>query len=136
MLPTLKLFLPILIPSWRFFDVIAPALRIEYAILPTPRDTPQWQEFRPRPAHLSGPQTLARLFYNPRWNESLFLMSCAERVAETACPHATQEILKRIEADLKHKAPAYLQFRLIFITRDAPSEPVFISPLHTIGGAS
>ena len=41
-----KLLLPALIPSWSFFDVIAPSPRIEYALLrscllytsPSPRD--------------------------------------------------------------------------------------------------
>ena len=34
----LRLLLPALIPSWRFFDVIAPSPRIEYALGATSTD--------------------------------------------------------------------------------------------------
>ena len=35
MLRTLKLLLPVLIPSWRFFDFIAPSPRIQFSLLKT-----------------------------------------------------------------------------------------------------
>ena len=50
MLHGLKLLLPALIPSWRFFDTIAPSPRIEYALLHDPHAAAAWREFRPRPA--------------------------------------------------------------------------------------
>jgi len=54
MLQTIKLLLPALMPSWRFFAAIAPSPRIELALLKTAKDVPDvWQEFRPRPEHLS-----------------------------------------------------------------------------------
>ena len=40
MLQTLKLLLPALIPSWRFFDTIAPSPRIEFTLLKTAQDAP------------------------------------------------------------------------------------------------
>jgi hypothetical protein len=137
MLQTLKLILPALIPSWRFFDVIAPSPRIEFALLKTAQDIPgPWQEFRPRPARLSLGGTIKGLLYNPRWNESLFLASCAERLIENPTEHSRQEILTRIKAEIRAPATTpYLQFRLAFIRRDGsklPKEIAFISSVYPL----
>ncbi len=43
------LLLPALIPSWNFFDVIAPSPRIEAARLASTDAQPVWREFRSRP---------------------------------------------------------------------------------------
>jgi hypothetical protein len=139
MLQTLKLLLPALIPSWRFFDTIAPSPRIEFTLLSTAQDASgRWQEFRPRPARLSIGSMLIRLFWNPRWNESLFLVSCAERLMASPTEHSSQEILTRIEAELVRKsidvsATPYLQFRLVFLSREGAQlqrQITFISPIH------
>ena len=112
MLQTLKLLLPALIPSWRFFDTIAPSPRIEFALLKTARDASgRWQEFRPRPARLPISTMLKRMFWNPRWNESLFLVSCAERLMESPTEHSSQEILARIEADPPRPDPGHRRAR-------------------------
>lgn len=124
MLRPLALVLPALIPSWRFFDVIAPSPRIEYALAAAPDDAPgDWLEFRPRPARLSLSELLQRLVWNPRWNESLFLVSCAERLIESPTPHSRDEIARRIAADLARDADAgdldgWLRFRLVFVRRE------------------
>ena len=126
MLQTLKLILPAIIPSWRFFDTIAPSPRIEFALLETlqgSESTIPWREFRPRPQSLSISNMLGRMFWNPRWNESLFLVSCAERIMENPTEHSIQEILNRIKNDLQKDSSVYtiitpyLQFRLVFISR-------------------
>ena len=70
MLRTLKLLLPALVPSWRFFDTIAPSPRIEYALLRNAEEPPSsddWREFRPRPARQSAIRMLGRLLWNPVW---------------------------------------------------------------------
>jgi len=143
MLQTLKLLLPALIPSWRFFDTIGPSPRIEFALLSTAQDAPaSWQEFRPRPAMLSMGSMLKRMFWNPRWNESLFLVSCAERLMASPTEHSSQEILNRIEAELERKsidvsATPYLQFRLVFLSREGSQiqkHITFISPIHRFFG--
>lgn len=124
MLQTLKLLLPALIPSWRFFDVIEASPRIEFTLLKTAGDTAaRWQEFRPRPGHLSVIDMVKRMVWNPRWNESLFLVSCAERLIINPTQHSHDEILKRIIAELERSdvdggATPYLQFRLMFVSRD------------------
>lgn len=139
MLQTLKLVLPALIPSWRFFDWVAPSPRIEFALLTAQRDIAcNWQEFRPRPARLSIPDMLKRLIWNPRWNESLFLVSCAERIIENPTEHSLREIRTRIEAEIQRHAPgssaaAYLQFRLVFVNRvgtEIEKQIRFISPVY------
>ncbi len=129
MLHTLKLLLPALLPSWNFFDVIAPSPRIQFSLLNKEDKTPrQWQEFRPRPVKLTFIQMLKRMLWNPKWNESLFVMSCAERIiaqpTQRTLQHSEDEILKRIMQDLtvnKSNSPTvaanYLQFRLVLVQR-------------------
>lgn len=136
LLAPLKLLLPALIPAWNFFDVIGPAPRIEYALLASPGDASgTWRVFRPRPDHVSAPAMLGRLLWNPRWNQTLFAVSLAERLAEDRTPeHAEAELFRRIAADLT-AAPTdptrpWLCFRLVFVSRegDALSEEVMVQP--------
>lgn len=124
MLNTLKLLLPALLPSWRFFDFIAPSPRIQFTVLDSLDDVPtNWTLFRPRPASLSFAQMLRRMVWNPWWNESLFMVSCAERIVEQSSQHSEDEILKRIQHDLDPSSVSashegrYLQFRLLMIQR-------------------
>ena len=117
MIQTLKLILPALIPSWRFFDVIAPSPRIEIAVMRGGGGAAEsWREFRPRPQKLTLTQMLGRMIWNPRWNESLFLMSCAERLAKDDEDFARQEIFRRIKRELNGEG--FIQFRLIFHARE------------------
>jgi hypothetical protein len=144
MFQALKLLLPALIPSWRFFDTIAPSPRIEFAVLKTLGGAANWREFRPRPAHLPLHHMFGRLVWNPRWNESLFLVSCAERLMEQTSDdpddHSHQEILSRLQAELARshvdaRATPYVKFRLVFIHRQgAELEKVvtFESPVHPV----
>lgn len=124
LLHSFKLLLPALIPSWRFFDRIAPSPRIEFVVLKSARDTSDnWQEFRPRPARFSIISMAKRMVWNPRWNEQLFLVSCAERLAENPTGHSRvhweQEIWRRIAAALPDNPEApFLQFRLVFVSRE------------------
>ncbi len=74
MMKALKLFLPALFPSWRFFDVIAPSPRIDLAMIDHPEAACDvWRECRPRPARIRMRDIPGRLFWNPAWNESLYL---------------------------------------------------------------
>ena len=135
-LAPLKLLAPALVPSWNFFDVIAPAPRVEYALLASPGDTTgTWWVFRPRPARVSLPEMLRRLVWNPHWNQSLFVMSCAERLAEDRTPEYSEaELFKRIASDLaaepQDPARPWLCFRLVFVHREgeALTEEVMVQP--------
>ena len=118
MLSTLKLLLPALAPSWRFFASVGPSPRIEFALKASPQDAPaDWREWRPRPAVLTASQMLRRLFWNPDRNENLFLTSCAERLLDTPTAHSLAEIQTRLAADLAPDAPPYVQFRIVLIQR-------------------
>ena len=141
MLNSLKLLLPALIPSWRFFEVIAASPRIEIAKLQTAQAKPgNWKEVRSQPQRVSFQSMLRRLFWNPYRNESLFLVSCAERILENPTEHSQQEIFKRVVADLecgyvKAPLPPYLQFRLVFISRDKTKlvrRVRYISPVYQV----
>ncbi|MBI1492054.1 hypothetical protein [Halocynthiibacter styelae] len=110
---TLRLTLPALIPSWRFFKAVQPSPRIEWR---SPDLDEHWQAFRPRPTHLSPITILQRMIWNPRWNETLFMVSCSERLTAEVTDHSIGEILKPLRQDMPHKATT-LQFRLKFIDR-------------------
>jgi len=97
------LLLPVLLPAWRFFQTIEPSPRIEVDV------DGEWVEARPRPLHVSWRAMLARLFWNPTWNETLYLTSCSERVLEDRRAHARAEILARLKAS---------RFRLVEVQRE------------------
>jgi hypothetical protein len=137
----LSLLLPALIPAWNFFDVIAASPRIEIALVRSPSETPEdWREFRPRPERISLLTLARRMVWNPVWNESLFLVSCAERLVQAPTLHSQEEIFRRIAADLRsdaseHHGDTWLGFRLAFVSREDDSltrEVLFQSPLRRI----
>lgn len=114
MLAALKLLIPAVIPSWRFFDAVRPSPRIEIARISDGKRGP-WQEFRPRPPHVSGARMFWRMVHNPHWNAGLFLVSLAERLITAPSSHCEAEIIARIRHDL---GPGAFQFRVVFIHRD------------------
>ncbi len=120
MLSTLKLLLPIFIPSWQFFKEIAPSPRIEFTLLKTEEDEAKWKELKLRPQKATN--LLKSLFYNPRWNEALYIMSCAEQLIANPQGYYSEEILKCIKTELKRKqvnleTTPHIQFRLVFISK-------------------
>lgn len=128
-LNTLCLALPALIPSWRFFKSVQPSPRIEWRC---PDLSPNWQAFRPRPAHISGVTLIHRMFWNPRWNEALYMVTCAERLTAEETRHSIEEVLSRLRQDCPAMAEV-LQFRLKFIDRvngDLQEEITFISDTY------
>lgn len=137
LLNAIKLLLPALIPSWNFFDVIAPSPRIQFTLLNNKKSVvTDWQEFRPRPENMSVAQILKRMIWNPKWNESLFLVSCAERIIDDYTEHSESEILNRIEQQIhKKNEVAHLQFRLILIHREGSElkkDVLFISRIQEL----
>lgn len=116
MLRLMSLFLPTVIPSWRFFQTVAPSPRIEYRLI-TGEQAGDWHEDRPRLAHLSFGQMLRRMLWNPDWNEQLYLVSCSERLIEAPSQHSLDEISTRVARLLPH-GPQLLQIRLVFVSRE------------------
>lgn len=131
----LRLLLPALIPSWRFFARIGPSPRVEYALLAAAGDpAPVWQEFRPRPPRLAASARLGRLFWNPLGNETLFVLGCAERICDGERGFPEREIRARIARSLRGSEAAerasWLAFRIVESTRRGERvarEVVFVS---------
>lgn len=121
----LRLLLPALIPSWRFFDIIAPSPRIEFALLDREDDPePKWRAFRPHPAHVPVTAAIGRLFWNSRWNETLFLVTCAERLLEQPSSFRENEILRRVahafeRGEIASGAnPQFVRVRILVLKRE------------------
>ena len=120
----IKLLMPALFPSWRFFDMIAPSPRVEVCLLETlEAEAGNWWELRPKQATVSAPELATRFFWNARWNETLFLTSCAERMIQAPSAHSERELRHRIRSDLMtlkdtHPVVPFFRFRLVFVSRD------------------
>jgi hypothetical protein len=141
MIRILALLLPAMMPSWRFFAMVAPSPRIEFALLGAADEAARrWQEFRPRPARVPLLAMLGRLVWNPRWNESLFLVTRTERFLEGGSPESLREILARIRSDLRGAsggsgAARRIQLRLVVVRREQGGvvrEEVYRSPVHPL----
>ena len=129
----LKLFLPVLFPSWRFFSSIGPSPRIAFALLQNENDEPvDWQEFRLKPTEVSFVKGLLHLFHNPAWNETLYINTCAERLFEGYSEMREQEIMRRILASISvgeiiaGSNVRYVTYRISAVMREGQviSQPV------------
>lgn len=116
-----RLLLPALIPAWRFFDAIGPSPRLEWRWRDSRRrPLGPWHAFAPRPAALGPGQILRRLAWNPRWNEALYAMRCAERILEGERDFPVNELTRRLRdalADIATEPVAYFEFRVVAHTR-------------------
>ena len=142
---TLSLILPVLIPSWRFFKAIEPSPRVQWSFLSdVDSHARDWQDFRPRPLAVTPLQMLGRLFWNPAWNDTLFVVSCAERIEQQPTDHSITEIARRIQADIEQSqvdaSAQFFRFRLVFVHRDGTGlveDIVFLSdPVAISAGAA
>jgi len=142
-LKTLKLLIPALVPSWNFFDIITASPRIQYILMGANKEQlTDWQEFRPRPKHLSLMQMIRRMLWNANWNETMFAVGCAERLMSNPTKHSEEQIMKRIILDLENhqtvkelESILYVQFRLVYIERRyeiLDEEVTYYSQLETL----
>ena len=147
----LKLILPVIFPSWRFFSSIGPSPRIHIAFLQHENDEPYaWQEFRPRPVKVSLKNGLWRLLHNPEWNETLYINTCAERLFEGYSEMREQEIMRRILVAIcngeinAEAAKPYVTYRISAVMREGQvisqqvtfiATPVLISASQEKGAA-
>ncbi|WP_157044634.1 hypothetical protein [Roseobacter sp. GAI101] len=131
----MSLILPVLMPSWRFFKTIEPSPRVQWRFLTDKNATTgDWQDFRPRPQAVTAVQMIGRLFWNPVWNDNLFVVSCAERIEQQRTDRSITEITQRILADSDatqmNPQVRLVQFRLLFVHRDGADlveDIVFVS---------
>jgi hypothetical protein len=115
----LKLLLPILFPSWRFFSSIGPSPRIDLGFIADTNTEPQeWIPYGVLPQKISFVSQLARLFHNPEWNLQLYLNTCAEHLIEEVSLFHEQDIGRHILMTIdKHKIKipdnnTHLRFRI------------------------
>ena len=111
MLRFVLLVLPVLVPSWRFFQTVEASPRLEWQ-----DRSGEWREFRPRPARAGLRQMLGRLFWNPVWNEGLYLVSLMERLEDAPTAHSQAGIERLLRQGLAPEAPA--AFRVVFVMRE------------------
>ena len=145
MIAAFRLLLPALLPSWRFFDLIAPSPRIEFA-LSRYHDEPvrDWIEFRPRPDRISPKKLVVSLFWNPLWNETLYLTTCSERLLEAPDLFRETQIVNRIRDDLilagrLEASHQFVRFRLVLVQRFEDSlerSVAFTSEVHPLEPAA
>ncbi len=91
----LQWLLPALLPSWRFFDRVGAAPRLEWARA-AKGEPPVWRVFRPQPERRSVDAVALSLVWAPRRDETLFLLSCAERLIESPDPPRERVLLARL----------------------------------------
>lgn len=115
----LKLLLPILFPSWRFFSSIGPSPRIEVGFAADKNSEPHaWFPFRPLAKKIDFTLGLQQLFHNPLWNERLYINTCAEHLFENYSEFYEREIGQRLVGAVLNKEIAvdgklqYLVFRI------------------------
>lgn len=138
----LKLYLPILFPSWRFFSSIGPSPRIDVGFVADKNSEPQeWLPFRPLPKKVNFTLGLQQLFHNPLWNERLYINTCAEHLFEGYSEFREREIGQRLVAAALNKKIAvdgefhYLVFRIRALeseTGQVREDVVFISKLFEL----
>ena len=121
---------PVLLPSWRFFDTIGPAPRLEWACAPrgAAADAPVlWQEFRPLPERRGLAAVLASLVWAPRRNQTLFLLGCAEHLLQAPSAALETRLLSAMrDAALAGELPGTargddLHVRIVVTQRDGDS---------------
>lgn len=121
----IKLLLPILFPSWRFFSNIGASPRVEFGFAAEMDQQPtEWMPFRPLPAKVGFWCGLGRLLHNPQWNERLYVNTCAEHLFDSPSVFYEQEIGRRLLAAIavgEYVAPQdahFMIYRIRAVFRD------------------
>lgn len=136
----LKLLLPVVVPSWRFFDFISASPRVEFRASTGDQLPDEWRLLSCRPERLSWVQYLRALIWNPRWNDELFLVSCAERLLDKPTPHSEAEISTRIlrylhsESGDQQGDHFHYQFRIMLVSRVDKAihqQQAYLSPMKS-----
>lgn len=105
-------------PSWQFFNEVAPSPRIEFAVLDTKdQEISQWQDLVSRKQEYKISDFFKSIFFNPEWNQKLYLINCAEKIVISQSKHAVKEIFKAILEKLKLEGDKFVCFRLVFISK-------------------
>lgn len=101
----IKLLLPVLFPSWRFFSGIGPSPRFDIGFLKADETDPSmWIDLGQLPKELGIWSGMTRLFHNPIWNDQLYINTCAEHLFEFNSDFREREIADRLLALFQIKA--------------------------------
>ncbi len=111
MVRLLLMIIPVLIPSWRFFQGVEPSPRVEVW------HGGDWVAVCPRPKRVSPMQMAGRLFWNPVWNDALFTTSLAERIAMGQVAQNVAQLRRRV-AWHRGVGVENVVFRLVFVHRE------------------
>lgn len=122
----LRLLFPALMPSWRFFDRIGAAPSLEFGVTRASADAvTHWRAVRTRPPHVSLGRMLASLVWNPRGNESLYLVSCAERLIDDPSAARADALWRRVASVVRDEPPApgadagaFMRIRVVEVARE------------------
>lgn len=141
----IKLLLPILFPSWRFFSSIGPSPRIEVGFAVDKNSEPQeWLPLRPLPNRINFPLAIQLLFHNPSWNERLYINTCAEHLFEDYSELREREIgrwlvatvlNKEIVVDVEFQCLVFRIRTLVFEAGQVRDDLVFVSKPFALIGA-
>lgn len=132
--------LPALMPSWRFFGAIGPSPRVDYAWVDDDTLPRAWHVFRPRPAHVGVARMCARLIWNPRGNETLYIVRSAERIVEGDTDFPARELRWRLllaqhRGELVAQTAPALRFRVRAVYQEGETlvdEVVFVSAAFAV----
>lgn len=133
MIKFISLIMPIILPSWRFFDWIGPSPRIEIRKDSALNNVNPWHTFMPKPERISIGQMICHMVWNPHRNEALFLASLSERLMHGEEEFAREEIFHRIIA--KTPQCQSIEFRLVFHYREGTtlkSHVTYTSPIRHV----
>jgi hypothetical protein len=88
---------------------------------------------------------LWRLFWNPLWNESLYLISCAEKLIDEPSAMREDALMTRVAAAIargetgdKIAGPAFLLLRIVVVNREGEQivrQVSFVSLARRLNGA-
>lgn len=133
----LRLILPILFPSWRFFSSIGPSPRVEVGFVTDAKASPaDWLSIFPLPEKVGLVSGLVRLLHNPQWNERLYINTCAEHLFESHSEFHEQQIAQRLLSAVTSgeiitpEAARYLIFRICTLVSEGDQlteDVVFVS---------
>ena len=84
---------------------------------------------------------MRRLFWNPQWNENLYLVSLSERLTLQPTEHSQNEIKALLSRTIAMEEPDIdqLQFRLVFVRREGENlveETTHLSELFDVSGTA
>ena len=126
---TLTLFLSAIISSWQFFKEAAEAPVLEISF-----NDENWDVLSLRSDKRTFLGFLGGIFYNPKWNEALYIMDCAERLLTDISQRNIDELMDRVVLYLKSRNllnSSQLKYRLLY-----KNDVVFTSQVRELVNAS